>query len=262
MREDVRYVESPQEFLAEAESQIRETDVVLDVGCGIVPQEFFRPRFRILMEPWQEYVDVLRFRYAEDPSVLVLRQLAQEGLRAFADGSVDTVFMLDLIEHMEKDVGRQVLVEAARVARQQVIVFTPYGFHANDAQDEQSGLDAWGLHGTEMQKHRSGWLPEDFPGWRRWVCQSFHRQTKNGVEERFGAMYAILTIKSEIPEKPCACPDIRRPTREEARLTEETRRLEGKCASLEAKLATVRASRSVRAVDFVRRAFGKRPLEI
>lgn len=262
MREEVRFVESPQEFRAEAESQIRETDVVLDVGCGIVPQEFFRPRFRILMEPWQEYVDVLRFRYADDPSVLILRQMALEGLRAFADRSVDTVFMLDLIEHMEKDVGRQVLIEAARVARQQVIVFTPYGFHANDAQDEQSGLDAWGLHGMEMQKHRSGWLPEDFPGWRCWVCKAFHRQTKNGVEERFGAMYAILTLKAETLEKPARVPDIRRPTREETRLQEETRRLEGQCASLEAKLAVVRTSRSVRAADLVRRAFGKRPLEI
>lgn len=200
--------------------------------------------------------------------VLVVRQLALEGLRAFADRSVDTVFMLDVIEHMEKEVGRQVLVEAARVARQQVVVFTPYGFHENDAQDERSGLDAWGLHGAEMQRHRSGWLPEDFPGWRRWVCKAFHRQSKNGVEERFGAMYAILSIEAETAERPVLCPDIRRPTKEEARLQEELSRLqtlqegcEARLAHAEAKLSALRDSKFVRASNLVRRALGKRPLE-
>ncbi len=39
---------------------ITETAIVLDIGCGIRPQEFFKPEVHICCEPCDEYVRVLQ----------------------------------------------------------------------------------------------------------------------------------------------------------------------------------------------------------
>ena len=50
-------------------------------------------------------------------------------------------------------------------ARQQVVVFTPHGFHKQEYVKGEK--DAWGMNGTYWQTHRSGWTPEDFDeSWR------------------------------------------------------------------------------------------------
>jgi hypothetical protein len=80
------------------------------------------------------------------------------------DKSVDSVYALDFIEHLEKEDGLRMLREAERVARVQIVVYTPDGFfpqsHAPD------GRDRWGMDGGFWQTHRSGWGTEDFgEGW-------------------------------------------------------------------------------------------------
>jgi hypothetical protein len=50
------------------------------------------------------------------------------------------------------------------LARIAVHVYTPEGYLPQAATED--GTDAWGLHGGEWQRHRSGWAVDDFPGWR------------------------------------------------------------------------------------------------
>ncbi|WP_114689316.1 class I SAM-dependent methyltransferase [Polynucleobacter necessarius] len=191
---------------------IRYVDVVLDVGCGIVPMAYFRPKIHLMVEPWQEYVDILVQRYSKDKSVFILRQNALEALRGLADNSVDSIFLLDVIEHMEKDEGLSLIEEMERVAREQIIVFTPLGFMPQHI--EQGGKDAWGLSGASVQEHRSGWFPSDFPvAWNFFVCNEYHLTDSDGraFAEPYGAFFAVRNYEHKTFVTAVDMVDIRRP---------------------------------------------------
>lgn len=175
---------------------IRTVDRVLDIGCGIRPQAYFKPYLHVCLEPYQEYIDILNIRYARDPGFLILTGMAQETLKAIPDESFDSVFLIDVIEHLEKEDGVQLLKEMERIACRQVLLFTPLGFMPQHY--EVGDTDAWGLNGTEYQEHKSGWEPEDFDDrWEFHICNEYHAPPKNTQETKmYGAFWAILNCES------------------------------------------------------------------
>lgn len=179
---------------------VRRTSVVLDIGCGIRPQQIVVPDVLICIEPHREYVEILK-KNLRTTNTIIIHAEARAALSAFPDKSVDSVFLIDVIEHLPKDAGRQLLSACERVARQQIFLFTPLGFM------EQHGgsTDAWNLHGGELQTHRSGWYPEDFPGWTLIACRSLHSHGAGSipvykdsagrpVAVPYGGLYAIKDI--------------------------------------------------------------------
>lgn len=127
-----------------------QVQVILDVGVGIRPVRWYRPTRHICIEPFEPYCRILRTAGYE-----VVQATASDALRELRG---DAVYLLDVIEHMEKPVGLEVLELAKQAARYQVVVYTPNGFRAQSR-------DVWGLGGDEWQTHRSGWTPEEFEGW-------------------------------------------------------------------------------------------------
>ncbi len=264
--------ETPEELLLAVEKAVRETEVVLDIGCGVAPMNYFRPKLHILVEPWRQYADILSYRSAGDKSVIILRAGALEALAQLADNSVDSVFLLDVIEHLEKEEGVKVLGECERVAREQIVVFTPLGFMAQHV-DARDG-DGWGLDGVTVQEHRSGWVPEDFSApWTFHICKEFHRCNFKGeaLEQSFGAFFAIRSFENKSLAEPGKMTDFRRPLPSELevqRLVGEKERLEAELVGRQAQLEQLgkvneglRAayeglmqSRSLRAGRLVRRA--------
>lgn len=69
----------------------------------------------------------------------------------FGPARFDVVAALDVIEHLEKDEGIQLLEAMETVARRLVLVFTPNGF-----------LPQSSFEGNPWQVHKSGWLVADF----------------------------------------------------------------------------------------------------
>lgn len=206
------YYSSREDLLAAAERSVRHSDVVLDIGTGIVPMNYFRPSLHIMVEPWQEYSDILSYRHQGDKSVIVKRCDALSALESLADSSVDTVFLLDVIEHIEKEVGSRIIGESKRVAREQIVIFTPLGFMPQHV--EAGGPDAWGLSGAEFQEHRSGWVPEDFEGdWVFHICEQYHYKDfkEEKLERPYGAFFAIYNCKSRTVARPKRLVDIRQP---------------------------------------------------
>lgn len=186
------------EFLIKLKVYIAKTNIVLDVGCGIRPQTFFAPKVHICIEPFEQYRKIVRPFFPNRSFFVFLRGDALSSIRLLDDESVDSVFMIDVIEHLNKEDGFVLLREANRVARKQIIVFTPLGFYPMHFR-EAGGKDAWGLDGNDVQEHKSGWLPEDFgEGWDFHVCEDCHEAflpEEKAIGKKYSGLMAIKTIK-------------------------------------------------------------------
>lgn len=131
-----------------------EVDTVLDIGAGLRPMNWYKPKRHICVEPHWAYADRL-----EKAGYETWRATAREALGALASpGTVDAVYLLDVIEHMTRSRGEDVLRLARELRPKQIVVFTPVGFMPQEG-------DAWKLGGEYWQRHRSGWMPRDFPHW-------------------------------------------------------------------------------------------------
>ncbi len=161
-------------FFDEIARHIRRAQRICDIGPGIRPQPFYRADYHLCIEPHEEYANWLK-----DKGYPVLMGTACEWLPRIEP--VDVVYMLDVIEHMDKDEGAEAL-KLARSKAEQVVVFTPLGFHEQSYKAGEK--DAWGMNGTHWQTHRSGWMPDDFPGASIYVDPTFHGN--------YGALFAIF----------------------------------------------------------------------
>jgi hypothetical protein len=186
------------EFFRAAVGRILPTPTVLDVGCGIRPQTIFPAAVHLLVEPYLPYLERVRQEIGAAPRYVLLNCTWDVAMRLLPDRSVDTIFALDFIEHLEKDDGRRFLAEAERVARQQIVIFTPLGFYPQSYTDS-TRPDRWGLQGGYWQTHRSGWTVEDFPDpWELLCCEAFHLVDENDapLERPFGAVWALRNLSA------------------------------------------------------------------
>lgn len=123
---------------------------VIDVGAGIRPMQWYQPTSHVCIEPYAPYADILE-QFGYD----VVRGTACDALPKMV---AEAVYMLDVIEHMEKPDGLRALALAQQAATKQVVVYTPLGFM-------EQHRDNWELGGDHWQRHRSGWHPDEFEGW-------------------------------------------------------------------------------------------------
>lgn len=178
---------SREDLMPAAAARLRRVHTVLDIGPGIRPQTLVSGFLHVCVEPYRPYAELLS---REHPDYVVLNCTWSQALKLLPSDSVDTVVLLDVIEHLEKPEGARLLEQTIRLARSQVVVYTPLGFMP---QGENEPKDAWGMDGTDWQVHRSGWSPEDFPDWDILACERYHLQDAYGrqLEEPHGAFFAI-----------------------------------------------------------------------
>ncbi len=167
-------MERPRRLINCAAAAIWPSRDVVDIGPGIRPQCFIEAARALCIEPHDEYAEWLR-RHGHE----VVQATAQEALPGL--GRVDTIFLLDVIEHLEKADGVEVLRLAVEKAAQ-VVVFTPLGFLEQRYEGDQR--DGWGMNGQHWQTHRSGWTLDEFPGWLTLADPAF-------FGSRGGAFFAI-----------------------------------------------------------------------
>jgi hypothetical protein len=183
-------------------ARIENVDIVLDIGAGICPQQFCHPKIHICVDPHLPYLQRLQQQVSGDSRFLLLHTTWDLAMRVLPDKSVDSVFALDVIEHLDKSDGLTFLAEAERVARRQVVIFTPLGFYPQFYPDPTQP-DRWGMHGGQWQEHHSGWEPGDFgPEWELICCERFHfiDQHEQPLEQPFGALWAFRTFASTSPD--------------------------------------------------------------
>ncbi|WP_192710238.1 methyltransferase domain-containing protein [Methylobacterium sp. OAE515] len=187
-----------------ASEMIEQVGVVLDIGCGVRSQQFVLPKFLICVEPFHEYRGILK-RNFKDCDCVIIPTDALTALEAMPNQSVDTVFLLDVIEHITRDEGLRVISECERVARAQIVVYTPLGYMPQEIKDGEK--DAWNLNGGSFQQHKSGWTPEDFPEYDILVCEDLHKSDFKGqaMDDAFGGFYAIRRQPTSIFNSTADC---------------------------------------------------------
>ena len=180
-------------FYNRASELIEPVSSVMDIGCGIRPQQFITPDFLICVEPHPEYVEILKKNLIGTNSIIISLD-ARQALSSMVDGSIDSIFLIDVIEHMTKEVGLEVIREVERIARRQVVLFTPLGYMPQNM--HASGLDGWNLNGGSLQDHKSGWYPEDFLDWNIIACKHLHSTDFKGdqINPAYGGFFAIKNI--------------------------------------------------------------------
>lgn len=176
---------------------IEKVEVLLDIGCGIRPQNHVKPIVHICCEPFEQYVDHLQKEVAGryDCNFVILKASWADAVKIFPPKSVDSVFLLDVIEHLEKEEAARLLKATEKLAKRQIVIFTPLGFLP---QHHSDGKDAWGLDGGVWQEHRSGWEPNEFESsWEIYASREFHVADNMGSarERAHGAFWALKTYK-------------------------------------------------------------------
>lgn len=184
-------------------AKVQDVEVVLDLGPGICPQSFVRPYVHICVDAHRPYLERLMKESAADPKYVLINAPWDQVIGMLPDKSVDTVFALDFIEHLEKEDGFRMLREAERVARRQIVVYTPHGFFPQTYEDPAKA-DRWGMDGGYWQTHRSGWEFEDFGEQWDFVCSpdfielDEHNQL---MEQPMGAIWAFRNLSAPVERR-------------------------------------------------------------
>jgi hypothetical protein len=184
------------ELLPAVLEKLKHSNIVLDIGCGIRPQNFIRPLVHICCEPYEQYIEYLQEKVKNeyDRNYVIVKASWANVVKIFPPRSVDAVFLVDVIEHLEKDEALRLLQETERIVRNQIAIFTPLGFFP---QEHSNGKDAWGLDGGIWQEHKSGWYPEDFDdSWDVYVSKEFRAKDNLGrcLKDPGGAFWAIKLL--------------------------------------------------------------------
>jgi len=179
--------------------KVEDVEVVLDLGPGICPQPFVKkPYVHICVDAHRPYLERIKRDVGDDPKYVFINAPWDQVIGMFPDKSVDTVFALDFIEHLEKEDGLRMLREAERVARRQIVVYTPHGFFPQTYDDPEKE-DRWGMDGGYWQTHRSGWETEDFgEQWEFVISPDYITLDEHNheMEQPMGAIWAIRNLSA------------------------------------------------------------------
>lgn len=135
-----------------------ECKIGLDVGCGSYSNlSAFRPQVQTVgIDAHPAAIEQARTRNLHDHYFVadVLRDDPEGILKQIAKvGSIDLVSLYNVIEHVPKRLGFELLERCEKLTSKYLIVETPNGF-----------LEQGPEFGNEFQRHLSGWFIHDFEG--------------------------------------------------------------------------------------------------
>ena len=166
------------DFLDTINKLLSDSRTVLDIGCGVgeTLKDFSCP-IKIGVDAHRPYLE-----HTKDGGFIKINFTAERLSELFLPKSLDSVTLIDVIEHFEKGGALDVLRQVEEIAAKRVIVFTPRGFF------QQLDVDHYGLGGESFQRHRSGWEVEDFQnrGYNIVIFSKFHDQKNLAFLEVYG----------------------------------------------------------------------------
>ena len=119
----------------------------MDLGCGRKSPILCSPSVR-----WGVGVDLFDPFLRESKERRIHSNYIKADVRylPLKEKSFDAAFALDLLEHLSKDEGSDLMKRMEELARKKVVIFTPNGYLPQTTED-----------GNPLQKHKSGWVCEE-----------------------------------------------------------------------------------------------------
>jgi len=133
------------------EKAVDDCDSILDLGCGHSSGIRYlkkRKKYTVGVDLSEECIRISRERNIHDEN-FVLDILDIE--KKIKPKSFDCVILLEVIEHLTKNEGLQIIKKMEKIATKKIVVTTPNGFLPQDEYDENI-----------YQFHKSGWKTKDF----------------------------------------------------------------------------------------------------
>lgn len=160
---------------------------LLDVGCGegFVAQKLkgridINNCYKVGIDIFKPYLLHCKENNLYDDAII-----ADARRLPFREKSFDVCTALDLIEHLEKFEGEQLLEEIEEITRRQIIIFTPNGFLPQEQKDS-----------NVFQIHKSGYKPFEFKkrGYNIKGVNGLRILRGENMQLRFHGMCAPLTL--------------------------------------------------------------------
>lgn len=179
---------------------------LLDVGCGSASKV-------------RAFSSELPFSVGVDISEDVVRESRNRGIhtayaiiditrldRHFPSRSFDCVLASDVIEHVDKEAGDELIRAMERIARRRVVIFTPNGFlpqRAYGGNPFQEHLSGWTVKEMRHRGYRvvgiNGWRPlrgeRAIPRWPRRLTARLSYVTQPLVFARPRFAFQLLCVK-------------------------------------------------------------------
>ncbi|MGB9911209.1 MAG: class I SAM-dependent methyltransferase [Microgenomates group bacterium] len=127
--------------------ELKDCESVLDLGCG--------PSSPLQYCKWIKYsvgVEIFKPYLEESKKRKIHTKYLNKKIEDvdFPEKSFDAVIMIEVLEHLPKKVGYEILKKAEKWARKKIIVTTPNGFFPMEEVDK-----------NKYQRHLSGWGVEE-----------------------------------------------------------------------------------------------------
>ena len=129
------------------QKELEDCESVLDIGCGpSSPLQYCKNiKYSVGVEPFKPYLE--KSKKKKIHTKYINKRIEELD---FPENSFDAVIMIEVLEHLPKKVGYEILKKAQKWARKKVIVSTPNGYLP------QKSIDR-----NPLQTHRSGWAVEE-----------------------------------------------------------------------------------------------------
>lgn len=119
-----------------------------------------------------QYLEQVRMHF---PDVKTVTSDAYDYIKNAPSKSVDVISILDGIEHLTHEKGLEVIDNMKRVARKEILLFTPDGYLKNEPHN------AWGIEGAdEHQTHKSGWAALELKDLGFEIIETFDNVSQHG----------------------------------------------------------------------------------
>lgn len=129
----------------------------LDIGCG--ERSFistFRPRIKTVgLDAFEGAIEKSRMMGLHDDYILanIIETSAADLLSHNGGEKFDMVVLSDIIEHIPKKMGLDLLEKCEELTKKYIILQTPFGF-----------MEQGPEYGNIYQRHLSGWFPHELEG--------------------------------------------------------------------------------------------------
>jgi len=133
----------------ELKNAVDDVDTLLDVGCGDnSPVQFLSPDiYKVGVDIFEPSIEASKKKNIH--SEYVKLNVLEIG-EYFEESSFDCAIASDLIEHLEKRDGIELIKQMMKVSRKRIVIFTPNGY-----------LEQGEYNQNPWQVHHSGWTPEE-----------------------------------------------------------------------------------------------------